>query len=193
MTQRRPDLTEHNKKRIVGSSMRQTRRYLVLFTVLGCAIPALKADPQPATPTTSVRTNEALLSRLPKFNAAKSDAARKAAAEEAARKAAAAPSGNTETTEKDGVVHLPDYKVVEKKQQELRGDDALSQQEITKKAIRLAEANMNALDMALNRWHIPFLSPSFADRARAAYEAQKNAEENERLQHVIDVSNGAKK
>lgn len=173
--------------------MRSSRRFLApLTSAVLLATLAARAD-QPATPTTSVRTSEALLSRLPKFNAAKSDAAKKAAAEEAARKAAAAPSGNTETVEKDGVVHLPDYKVVEKKQQELRGDDALSQQEITKKAIRLAEANMNALDMALNRWHIPFLSPSFADRARSAYEAQKNAEENERLQHVIDVSNGAKK
>ncbi len=174
--------------------MRPPRRLLapIASAVLLAALP-LRADPPPTTPTSSVRTSEALLSRLPKFNPAKSDAAKKAAKEEAARKAAAAASGNTETVEKDGIVYLPDYKVVEKKQQELRGDDALSQQEITRKAVRLAEANMNALDMALNRWHIPFLTPSFSDRARAAYEAQKAAEENERLQHVIDVSNGAKK
>lgn len=145
------------------------------------------------TPTTTVRTNEALLSRLPKFDAAKSDAARKAAAEAAARKAAATASGNTETKEKDGVVYLPDYKVVEKKTYAPRDDEWLTGKELDKAAMRQMAAKMNSLDMALNRWHIPLLTPSFQQRARAAYEAERNAEENARLQHVIDVSNAAGK
>jgi hypothetical protein len=163
----------------------------VLVFALSVAAGALRADPAP-TPTSSVRTNEALLSRLPKFNPAKSDAAKKAAAEEAARKAATAASGNTETKEKDGIVYLPDYGVVEKKVEQPRADEWLSKQELDHVAVRRMEAKMNTLDMILNRWSIPFLTPSFKARARADYEAERNAEENARLQHVIDVSDGKK-
>lgn len=172
--------------------MRSPRRPLVLLAAaVILVLPSLHADETP-TPTTSVRTNEALLSRLPKFNPAKSDAAKKAAAEEAARKAAAAASGNTETKEKDGIVYLPDYGVVEKKVEQPRADEWLSKQELDRVAVRRMEAKMNTLDMILNRWSIPFLTPSFKARARADYEAERNAEENARLQHVIDVSNGKK-
>lgn len=158
---------------------------------LGLALtgPLLRADQPPPTPTTSVRTNEALLSRLPKFNPAKSDAAKKAAAEAAA----AQPSGRTEAEEKNGVVYLPDYQVTENKVAAPREDEWRTQKELAGRAVRRLEAKMNPLEMALNRWHIPLLTPSFKARALADYEAERNAEENARLQHVIDVSNGAKK
>lgn len=173
--------------------MRPPRRlFAPIASAVFLATLSLRADPPTPTPTTSVRTSEALLSRLPKFNPAKSDAARKAAAEEAARKAAAAASGNTETKEKDGIVYLPDYSVVEKKTEQPRADEWLSNQELNRVAVRRLEAKMNTLDMILNRWHIPLLTPSFKDRARADYEAERNAEENARLQHVIDVSDGKK-
>lgn len=174
--------------------MRPPRRLLapIASAVLLAAMPLRADPPPPTTPTTSVRTSEALLSRLPKFDASKSDAAKKAAAEAAARKAAAAASGNTETTEKDGIVYLPDYSVVEKKTEQPRADEWLTGQELNRIAVRRMEAKMNPLEMALNRWHIPLLSPSFKARARAEYEAERNAEENARLQHVIDVSDGKK-
>lgn len=183
-------MTELSAGAIVRLPMRTPQRLLVLVIVLG-ATGVLRADSAP-TPTTSVRTNEALLSRLPKFNPAKSDAAKKAAAEEAARKAQAATGGNTETKEKDGIVYLPDYGVVEKKVEQPRADEWLSGQELNRVAVRRLEAKMNTLEMILNRWSIPFLTPSFKARARADYEAERNAEENARLQHVIDVSNEKK-
>lgn len=171
--------------------MRPPRRLLALIAAAALAAPALHAGDTP-TPTTSVRTNEALLSRLPKFNPAKSDAAKKAAAEEAARKAQTAAAGNTEAKEKDGIVYLPDYGVIEKKVEQPRADEWLSNKELDRVAVRRLEAKMNTLDMLLNRWSIPFLTPSFKSRARADYEAERNAEENARLQHVIDVSDGKK-
>jgi hypothetical protein len=152
---------------------------------------AMHADTPPPTPTTSVRTNEALLSRLPKFNPAKSDAAKKAAAEEAARKAAAAASGNTETKEKDGIVYLPDYGVVDKKVYAPRDDEWLTGKGLDQVAMRKMAAKMNTLEMILNRWHIPLLTPSFRDRARAEYEAERNAEENERFEHLNKVWSAA--
>lgn len=170
--------------------MRTIPRLLIILPLVAFA-GVLRADTPPATPTTSVRTNEALLSRLPKFNAAKSDAAKKAAAEEAARKAASA--GRTEVEQKDGIVYLPDYQVTENKVAAPRADEWLTDKELASRAVRRLEAKMTPLEMALNRWHIPLLTPSFKTRAVADYEAERNAAENERLQHIVDVSNGAKK
>ena len=132
-------------------------------------------------PATSERTQQALRDRLPRYDPAASDAARKARAEAAARKAAAP----TETEE--GVVVLPEFQVRERKMAQPSADDWLRSQEVTQKAMRAKAAEMNALEMALNRWHIPFLTPSFAARARAEYEDKKRREEMDRLERLNTI------
>ncbi|MDP2138234.1 MAG: hypothetical protein Q8J74_10295 [Candidatus Didemnitutus sp.] len=126
-----------------------------------------------ASETSSDRVQQSVRDRLPKFNPAASDAARQAAANKVER-----PS------EQEGVTTLPDFQVVEKKVTQPSADDWLSRAEATRKAVRIAEGKMNILELALNRWHIPLLTPSFAQRARAEYEAQKNAEELDRLNRL---------
>lgn len=158
--------------------------------LLAVTLPASAADSPPVTPTTSVRTSQALLSRLPKFDAAKSDAAKKAAAEAAAQSAR-----RTETEEKDGIVYLPDYEVVDHRTTAPREDEWLARKELAQRAVRRLEAKSTGLDLLLNRWHIPLLTPSFKARALADYEAERNAAENERLEHINKVwsSSGGKK
>ena len=54
-------------------------------------------------------------------------------------------------------------------------------------AMREYARDMNGLELALNRWHIPLLMPSFAQRARANYEMKKRAEEMNRLTRLQQV------
>lgn len=75
--------------------------------------------------------------------------------------------------EKDGVVIFPDYTVIEKKVAEPRADEWLKSDTITRREIRRLEADMTDLELLLNRWHIPFVSPSFGARARSRYESQR--------------------
>lgn len=121
----------------------------------------------------SEKVQQSVRDRLPKFNPAASDAARQAAANKVER-----------PVEQEGVTTLPDFHVVEKKTIQPSADDWLSRAEATRKAVRIAEGKMNALELALNRWHIPLLTPSFAQRARAEYEAKKEAEELDRLNRL---------
>ncbi|MDP1581111.1 MAG: hypothetical protein Q8M02_12595 [Candidatus Didemnitutus sp.] len=124
--------------------------------------------------TSSPKVQQALRDRLPKFNPAAS-AAPKNAANKVERPA-----------EQEGVTTLPDYQVVEKKVIQPDADDWLTKEGKSRKAIRLAESKMNALDLALNRWHIPLLTPSFDQRAQADYEREKNAEETKRLERIAN-------
>jgi len=117
------------------------------------------------------RTANALLEVLPKFDPAKSAAAKKPEANKVERPVA-----------QEGVTILPDFKVLEKKPEEPKPDQWLNQKEVTRREVRRAEAAMNPLELALNRWHIPLISPSFADRVRAEYEAKQRAEEAQRLE-----------
>lgn len=128
--------------------------------------------------TVSERTQQALRQRLPKFDPAKSDAAR------------AANKVERPTGEEEGVIVLPDFQVVEKKVAQPEPDDWLASSEVTKREVRRAEAEMNALELALNRWHIPILMPSFAQRARANYEMKKRAEEMNRLTRLQSLPGG---
>jgi hypothetical protein len=122
-----------------------------------------------ATAQVSERTQQALRERLPKFDPAKSDAAR------------AANKVERPTGQEEGVTVLPDFQVLEKKVEQPDADAWLASGEITRREVRRAEAEMNALELALNRWHIPLISASFADRARANYEMKKRGEEMNRL------------
>lgn len=134
------------------------------------------AQAQNTPPRSSERTQQALRERLPAYNPAASEAARKAAEERAQQRAAAA--ANTESrveTTPDGeeIVILPEVEVRERKLTQPHPDDWLTSGEVTQKAMRLHAAGMNSLELALNRWHIPLLTPSFASRARASYETEK--------------------
>lgn len=82
------------------------------------------------------------------------------------------------------VVVLPEFRVLEKKVAAPEPDDWLSGEAVTRREMRRAEADMNALDLALNRWHLPYLSASFAQRARAAYEQRRRGEELRRLDRL---------
>lgn len=132
--------------------------------------PAQPADAPPPPTVLSEETTSKLRAILPKYDAEAAEAARERAARKRERPKAA-----------DGVLVLPDYKVKEKKVEQPTSQDMMSRVERDKEAIRQAEAKMNDLDLALNRWHIPFLSASFQDRAREEYEAKRRAEEAARL------------
>lgn len=82
------------------------------------------------------------------------------------------------------VVVLPEFRVLEKKVAAPEPDEWLSGEAVTRREMRRAEADMNALDLALNRWHLPYLSASFAQRARAAYEQRRRGEELRRLERL---------
>jgi len=125
------------------------------------------------------RTRDGLLATLPKFDPAKSNAARGASANKVAP-----------PTPEDGVVVLPEFNVIEKKVAQPGSDEWLASEEVTRREVRRAEADMNALELALNRWHIPLLMPSFAQRARANYEMKKRAAEMERLQRLQNLPGG---
>jgi hypothetical protein len=118
------------------------------------------------------RTAESLRAVLPKFDPAKSAAAKTGA-------------GKVERpVAQEGVTVLPDFKVTEKKVAQPTPDQWLTGAEVTRREVRRAEAAMNPLELALNRWHIPLLMPSFKDRVRAAYEEKQRAEETERLESL---------
>lgn len=135
--------------------------------------PAATAQPAADTPPVTALSEETtvkLRAILPKYDAEAAEAARERAARKRERPKPA-----------EGVLVLPDYKVKEKKVEQPTSQDMMSRVERDKEAIRQAEAKMNALDLALNRWHLPFLSASFQDRAREEYEAKRRAEEAARL------------
>lgn len=123
--------------------------------------------------TAGERTAESLRAVLPKFNPAKSAAAQKTDANKVERPVA-----------QEGVTVLPDFKVTEKKVAQPTPDDWLRSGEISRREVRRAEAAMNPVDLALNRWHIPLLSAPFEARVRAAYDAKKRAEEKQRLEEL---------
>lgn len=108
------------------------------------------------------RTQESLRQLLPKYDPAQHAAAREADATKVARPVA-----------EDGLTILPDFNVVEKKVYQPEADQWFTDQAVNAREMRRAEADMNGLEIALNRWHIPLLSASFAQRTRAAYETKK--------------------
>lgn len=112
------------------------------------------------------RTRAALREALPKFDPAQAAAATGTDATKVARPVA-----------EDGVTILPDFNVVEKKVAEPEPDQWLTGEAVAAREARRLEADMNGLELALNRWHIPLLSASFAQRARAGYEAKKFREQ----------------
>lgn len=112
------------------------------------------------------RTRAALREALPKFDPAQSAAAAGTDAHKVARPVA-----------EDGVTILPDFNVVEKKVAEPGPDQWLTGEAIAAREARRLEGDMNTLELLLNRWHIPLVSASFAQRARAGYETKKFREQ----------------
>ena len=125
------------------------------------------------------RTTENLRQRLPKFDPARAEAARRTEAGKVER-----------PVSEDGVTVLPDFNVVEKKVTQPGADQWFSDAEVTRREVRRAEAEMNTLELVLNRWHLPYLSPSFAERARGSYEMKKRAAEMERLTRLQNLPGG---
>lgn len=119
------------------------------------------------------RTADSVRAVLPKFKPAPSTAAQKSDPTKVERPIA-----------EEGLTVLPDFQVVEKKVAEPDPDQWMSGREVTHREVRRAEAAMSPLELALNRWHIPLLSPSFAQRVRANYETKKRAEEMNRLESL---------
>ena len=93
-------------------------------------------------------------------------------------------------TPEDGVVILPEFKVLEKKVAQPDAEQWMTSGAVTAREVRRAEAEMSALELALNRWHIPLIMPSFAQRARANYESKKRAEEMDRLTRLQNLPGG---
>lgn len=162
--------------------MRASPLFFATAFALGCTGAALLAsDPPAPAPAQSQRLRQAVAEKLPKF-------APPAPAPVATPAASATASTLPPLAEGEELLKLPDFRVTEPKVFGPDEDDWLTGAELTRKAIRIAESNMNALDLALNRWHIPLLTPSFAARARGAYEQERIGRELDRLLRLIDLS-----
>jgi hypothetical protein len=165
-------LTELPASGIVLLKMRTLLCPSVIVCLLGCALAALAED---NTSKSTPRLRQAVSSQLPKF--------------------IPPPAAGAETNlpatslaamaEDDTLFVLPEFRVMERKIFEPSPDSWLTSGELTRKAVRLAEREMNSLELALNRWHIPLLTPSFAARARATYREQQLSEEMERLDRLL--------
>ncbi|MBI5426049.1 MAG: hypothetical protein HZA32_18405 [Opitutae bacterium] len=134
----------------------------LLLAALSFCPAALGAD-APAPTVTSPRLQAALRAQLPKFEP-------RAPAESAP--APANTFADPQVTS-EGVVLLPDYRVIEKKVAEPHPDDWLKGDVVTRREMRRLEADMTTLELLLNRWSIPLVGPSFVARARGRYEAKK--------------------
>lgn len=155
--------------------MRSPRCTIVCWLAIGCLTAPLPAETPPATRLSS-RMREAVRARLPKFDAS----------QPAPETPPTANAGNpTGPVEKDGIVIFPDYAVVEKKVAEPRADDWVQSDAITRREIRRLEADMTNLELLLNRWHIPLVTPSFGARARYRYETQRFRNE---VTHIVDLA-----
>lgn len=149
------------------------RTFLRLMTLIGACWGSLVAAD---TPALTDRTRQALRDRLPGFSPPPTAATPE-------KSAAVLPA----RSEGEEILHLPEFRVQERRLAQPAPDDWLSGAELTRKAIRLAERDMNLLDLALNRWHIPLLTPSFAARARGAYEQQRLQTELQRLNDLAEL------
>lgn len=169
--------------------MRTPALILAAMCALYCAGPCVFASDQPAS---SDRIRQVVADKLPKFTppapapvATPADPATSVSTTTDSPPATAALAPLAEGEE---LLKLPDFRVTEPKIFGPDEDDWLTGPELTRKALRLAESDMTALDLALNRWHIPYLTPSFAARARAAYEQQRLDREMDRLQRLVELS-----
>ncbi len=160
---------------------------MLVLLALGCPCAPLTASdstsPAPA-PAQSERVRQAVADKLPKFSPAAPVASDSSVDESAPAIASTLPP----LAEGEQLLKLPDFRVTEPKVLGPDEDDWLTGAELTRKALRLAERDMTALDLALNRWHIPLLTPSFAARARAAYEQERLDREMDRLLRLVELS-----
>lgn len=133
----------------------------LLLASLGLCSSAVADDPSPRI--LSPRLQAAIRGQLPKFEPRPS--------------AESGPASENTPVEPiltpDGIVHLPDYHVIEKRTAEPKPDDWLKSDAVTRREMRRMEADMTTLELLLNRWSIPLVGPSFAARARARYESRQ--------------------
>lgn len=163
--------------------MRAPASILVAMCALCCAGPCVFASDAPAQPT---RIRQAVADKLPKFTPP-APAPAATPAESATTESSTATAALPPLAEGEEILKMPDFRVTEPKIFGPDEDDWLTGQELTRKALRLAERDMTALDLALNRWHIPYLTPSFAARARAAYEQERLDREMDRLERLLEL------
>lgn len=150
---------------------------LVLGSTLSAEEPARTASPE----ANSQRIRQAVADKLPKYTPPATTPPEEPAA--GAGSIAPTPVGEY----RDELLVMPEFRVSEQKVFGPDEDDWLTGAELTRKAIRLAERDTTALDLALNRWHIPYLSPSFAARARATYEQNRLDREMDRLLRLVEL------
>lgn len=169
---------------------------LLCALVLSASLHAAEPDPAPAPPSkTPSRTRQAVADKLPKFNPPTPTTAPAPATTEQPQPLALGglDSGDAAAMPIDtpkpvgDLLILPDFRVSEPKLFGPDEDAWLTGAERTRKAVRLAEAEATALELALNRWHIPYLTPSFAARARADYEYQRLDRELDRLLRLVEL------
>lgn len=171
--------------------MRAPPLLLTAALALGFTSVLLRAsDPAAATSDASSpnRIRQAVADKLPKYAPPAPAPAADTVSTVPTRDGDAPVSALPPLAEGEELLKLPDFRVTEPKIFGPDEDDWLTGAELTRKAIRLAERDMNALDLALNRWHIPLLTPSFAARARAAYEQERLDRELDRLLRLVNLA-----
>lgn len=119
---------------------------------------------------------ERVTASLPKY-----DPSVRAAKEAQAAKRIARPPVDSD------VLVLPEYEVREKKLHRPNEREVLTRGERERRAMLEYARDMNALELALNRWHIPFLSASFAQRAVADQERKRFRSQMEGFAHIANV------
>jgi hypothetical protein len=91
------------------------------------------------------------------------------------------PVGEPAPLSDDPLVRLPRYYVDESRLAQADPDALLTRKALNQKAMVEYHSRMNALEWALNSWHIPFLTPSAQARANAEYDDRKSTAEARRL------------
>lgn len=162
---------------------------LLCALVLSASLHAAEPDPAPAPPSKAPsRTRQAVADKLPKFNPPSPATTTVTESAPPAGLPTLVDAASADTPKPVGdLLILPDFRVTEPKIFGPDEDAWLTGAERTRKAVRLAEAEATALELALNRWHIPLLTPSFAARARADYEYQRLDRELDRLLRLVEL------
>jgi asparagine synthetase B (glutamine-hydrolysing) len=124
------------------------------------------------------QTGERLLSILPRYD----PSVRAAREAERATQVARPPEDDP------NVLVLPDYVVRETKIFRPTEREVQTRAARAKEAMRVYARDMNALELALNRWHIPFITPSFAQRALADQERKERISQWQGYAHLAAVA-----
>jgi len=138
----------------------------------GCVVAALAGVPLPAE--LSVRIRTLIMADTPKFVPPPPEAP-----PESAR-----PLGRPAPLSDDPLVTLPEFRVDESPLARADPDRLLSTKGLQEKALGDYRKSMTDLEWALNRWHIPLVTPSAKARAMARHENLRIQRELVRLSDV---------